>query len=99
MSHCDTIVRPLLGHTISEMLYPAGFVLPAKGMPTPAGVAGAAKVATATIKSPGVVAAEALLSQTMYSQVALVALEYCLAAVWLAQGMRPGIVLGHSLGE
>ncbi len=38
------------------------------------------------------------LSQTANSQVTLVALEYCLATVWLAQGMAPDIVQGHSLG-
>lgn len=50
------------------------------------------------MKGVAVQAAEALLAQTVYSQVALVALEYSLAAVWLAQGVAPDIVLGHSLG-
>lgn len=86
MTRCDTIVRSYLGHTISEMLYPVGFVQPVKTAPVPN-------------KSAAVQAAEELLRQTMNSQPALVALEYCLASVWLAQGMRPGIVLGHSLGK
>ena len=75
MDECDIIVRPLLGRSISEMLYPP-----------------------ATSTSSTNTGQQDPLSQTANSQVTLVALEYCLAAVWLAQGMAPGIVLGHSLG-
>jgi acyl transferase domain-containing protein len=89
MIECDTIVRPMLGKAISELLYPPGFVA---AKPNPASTA-------AVVKSAAVLAAEALLAQTVYSQAALVALEYCLAAVWLAQGVQPDIVLGHSLGK
>jgi acyl transferase domain-containing protein len=85
MTECDRIVLPYLGQTISEMLYPPGCETAAKGAATP--------------KPAAVQAAEALLAQTVNSQVALVALEYCLAAVWLDQGMTPNLVLGHSLGE
>eukprot|EP01034_Spumella_vulgaris_P044867 gene44867-55840_t len=41
----------------------------------------------------------ALLQQTKYSQPILVALEYCIAQVWLGRGVKPSVVLGHSLGE
>ena len=75
MDECDSIVRPLLGRSISEMLYPP-----------------------ATSTSSTTAGQQDPLSQTANSQVTLVALEYCLAAVWLAQGMTPDIVLGHSLG-
>jgi phthiocerol/phenolphthiocerol synthesis type-I polyketide synthase D len=42
--------------------------------------------------------AAALMAQTRYSQPALVALEFCVASVWLAQGLTPAVVMGHSLG-
>ena len=41
----------------------------------------------------------AQLNQTGYTQPALFALEYALAQQWQAWGIRPGAVLGHSLGE
>lgn len=89
MAECDRIVRPLLGRTISEMLYPpdceSGAVSKVGAPQAP--------------KSAALQAAEAVLAQTVNAQVTLVALEYCLAAVWLAQEVTPDIVLGHSLGR
>ncbi|MDB9527376.1 SDR family NAD(P)-dependent oxidoreductase [Oscillatoria sp. CS-180] len=39
------------------------------------------------------------LHQTAYTQPALFALEYALAQLWLAWGIEPDGVMGHSLGE
>jgi acyl transferase domain-containing protein/acyl carrier protein len=40
-----------------------------------------------------------LLDETQYTQPALFALEYGLAAMWRSWGVEPAVVLGHSVGE
>ena len=65
----DEVLRPLLGRSIRDVLFPA----------------------TASD--------EPLIHQTLYTQPALFVLEYALARMWLAWGVKPAWVLGHSLGE
>ena len=40
-----------------------------------------------------------LIHQTKYTQAALFTVEYALAQMWLAWGVRPQYLLGHSIGE
>ncbi|BAZ53637.1 beta-ketoacyl synthase [Nostoc sp. NIES-4103] len=40
-----------------------------------------------------------LINQTAYTQVALFALEYALAQLWQSWGIKPDVVVGHSVGE
>lgn len=42
---------------------------------------------------------EAELNETHITQPALFALEYALAQLWMSWGIRPAVVMGHSLGE
>ncbi|NEO43740.1 MAG: SDR family NAD(P)-dependent oxidoreductase [Moorea sp. SIO4A3] len=40
-----------------------------------------------------------LLEQTAYTQPALFAIEYALAKLWESWGIKPNVVMGHSVGE
>ncbi|WP_230253331.1 type I polyketide synthase [Rhodopirellula halodulae] len=40
-----------------------------------------------------------LIHQTKYTQPALFAIEYSLAQLWLSWGVKPHVVMGHSVGE
>ena len=40
-----------------------------------------------------------IINETKYTQPALFSIEYALSQLWLSWGIKPNVVLGHSLGE
>ena len=86
LDRCDEILRPDWGESLLTILYPDSATEQQESAALPMdGLSGA----------PGVW----LINQTQYTQPALFALEYALAQLWLAWGIKPDVVLGHSLGE
>ncbi|WP_158500203.1 type I polyketide synthase [Sinorhizobium arboris] len=43
--------------------------------------------------------ATTLIDQARYAQPALLAFEYALAQLWVSRGIKPDVLIGHSLGE
>lgn len=86
LEQCDEILRTYWGESLLTILYPDR---------TTAQQASAASPVDGSTVAPGAW----LINQTQYTQPALFALEYALAQLWLAWGIKPDVVLGHSLGE
>ncbi|NEO38502.1 MAG: SDR family NAD(P)-dependent oxidoreductase [Moorea sp. SIOASIH] len=50
-------------------------------------------------QNPEDIETSSLLDQTGYTQPALFAIEYALAQLWQSWGIKPDVVMGHSVGE
>ncbi|MGQ4807008.1 6-deoxyerythronolide-B synthase EryA1, modules 1 and 2 [Candidatus Entotheonellaceae bacterium PAL068K] len=87
VQRCAEILRPYLEVSLLDVLYPSGArdCVPAS------------RDLSAEADAPG--AHDHLLHQTAYTQPALFSVEYALSALWHAWGLRPQVVMGHSVGE
>lgn len=95
VDRCSRILEPLIGTDVRALLFPRR---PGRNDPArPRGV----DLKRMLGKSPGETRdpeAQAL-DQTIHCQPALFTVEYALARLWLHWGIRPGRMLGHSMGE
>ena len=87
LDRCDEAVRPYLGESLLEVLYPRSG---ARRLTSPDG--------QGMSPLPGRSDLERI-DLTTYTQPALFALEYALAQVWQSWGIAPTVVMGHSVGE
>ena len=83
IDQCAAILQPLLGEDIRGVLYPAEFST------TPA--------ADSQNSHPSRLVSK--LDQTALTQPALFMVEYALAQLWIAWGIQPVAMVGHSIGE
>lgn len=88
LDRCDAILRPLLGASILEVIYP-----------TRNQESEASSHQSLVTNHPTPDAGLLTLDSTCYTQPALFALEYALAALWQAWGIQPALLIGHSVGE
>jgi acyl transferase domain-containing protein len=93
VDRCAELLKPLLGRDIREVLYPAeGSGIRDQGSGAARGTEGQARPPTPDPRPP-------VLDQTAYAQPALFVIEYALAQLWIAWGITPSALIGHSFGE
>jgi len=95
VDRCAEILQPLLGVDLRELLYPSD--LPDRAQSQPRGIN--LKRMLGRDGPPAKHSAAAKLDQTLYSQPALFTVEYALARLWMAWGVSPSRLVGHSMGE
>jgi amino acid adenylation domain-containing protein len=94
IDQCAELLMPHLGLDLRAVLYPqdAGSSTNAERRTTNGD-------ADATDSSCVLRPASELLDQTQYAQPALFVVEYALAQLWMAWGVLPQALIGHSIGE
>ena len=92
LDQCDEILRPLLEHSLLEVMYPAQ--VGEQGSRGAGGAGGAGEKFFENSSSSTLP-----IDQTAYTQPALFAFEYALYQLWKSWGIEPDVVMGHSIGE
>ncbi|MDJ0517580.1 MAG: type I polyketide synthase [Trichodesmium sp. MO_231.B1] len=89
LERCDEIIRPYLDKPLLEVLSP-----PQPNPPTPFPAREGREE-----KPLQDIGLERYIDETAYTQPALFAIEYALAELWKSWGIKPDVVMGHSVGE
>jgi phthiocerol/phenolphthiocerol synthesis type-I polyketide synthase E len=94
VDRCAEILRPVVGMDLRDVLYPAGGREEGDGAAPAIDLRAMLGRTAAAPDDPG-----ARLNVTRLAQPALFITEYALAKLWMAWGVRPAAMVGHSLGE
>ncbi len=93
VDHCCDYLRPVVGVDLREVLYPPE--QPASDTAKPAFDMRAMLGRAPAVANPQT----ERLNQTLHSQPLVFIIEYALARLWLARGVRPVAMIGYSIGE
>ncbi len=93
VDRCAEILRPLLGADLREVLFP-GEAPAEEGAP---GGIDLRRMLSREAQGPDADAER--LNRTLFAQTGLFVVEYALARQWMAWGVKPEAMIGHSLGE
>ena len=90
IDHCDEILRPIMGDSLLQILYPE--IAPEKINSDQK-----SHLSTGSILANSY--HQTRIDNTIFTQPALFAIEYALAQLWMHWGIEPTVVMGHSVGE
>jgi acyl transferase domain-containing protein/acyl carrier protein len=101
VDHCCDLLQPILELDLRDIIYPDRHQTPSssttnKGSENKSGLDLRAMLARG--EQP-VDEATQLLNQTKFTQPAVFVIEYALAQLWIAWGIRPVAMIGYSIGE
>jgi acyl transferase domain-containing protein len=89
IDECAKLLVPHMGRDLREVIYPRDEGRTTEGE----------SEASFFVVGLSSDAASTLLDQTQYAQPALFVVEYALAQLWMAWGVQPQALIGHSIGE
>ena len=97
VDRCATLLKPLLGRDIREVLYPQGTDARTNGSAPPGD--GQIDLRAMLRRSNRQTDTSQPINQTALAHPIVFTIEYALAQLWIEWGIKPEAMIGHSIGE